>query len=163
MTQVNVVRSQPVPFSHEHHVAGLGIDCRFCHTTVEESAFAGIPPTETCMKCHFSHGGQRQPPGPVVAFSPDGLRWTMHDDGRPVLPVGGGDDSWHAGYDPLRRRYFLFGKRYGPLSIQYSGLPFLGGAIEGGLTQRTTHCVVRLSSARNRLQPRSAPIWSRIL
>lgn len=52
MTQVNVVRPQPVPFSHEHHVAGLGIDCRFCHTTVEESAFAGIPPTETCMKCH---------------------------------------------------------------------------------------------------------------
>jgi len=51
-TQVGVVRAQPVPFSHKHHVAGLGIDCRFCHTSVEESSFAGIPSTETCMKCH---------------------------------------------------------------------------------------------------------------
>ncbi|HEY1663561.1 MAG TPA: cytochrome c3 family protein [Verrucomicrobiae bacterium] len=44
--------SQPVPFSHKHHVYGLGLDCRFCHTTVEKSAFAGMPPTETCMTCH---------------------------------------------------------------------------------------------------------------
>ena len=43
---------QPVPFSHKHHVYGLGIDCRYCHTTVEKSAFAGLPPTETCMTCH---------------------------------------------------------------------------------------------------------------
>ncbi len=43
---------QPVPFSHEHHVAGLGIDCRFCHSGVESSAFAGLPPTYTCMTCH---------------------------------------------------------------------------------------------------------------
>jgi hypothetical protein len=43
---------QPVPFSHEHHVNGLGIDCRYCHTSVETSAFAGIPPTHTCMTCH---------------------------------------------------------------------------------------------------------------
>ena len=51
-TGVHVAREQPVPFSHKHHVAGLGIDCRFCHTSVEESAFAGIPPTKTCMACH---------------------------------------------------------------------------------------------------------------
>src|ERR1700722_18585252 len=43
---------QPVPFSHKHHVSGLGIDCRYCHTSVEKSAFAGVPPTETCMTCH---------------------------------------------------------------------------------------------------------------
>jgi hypothetical protein len=43
---------QPVPFSHKHHVYGLGLDCRYCHTTVETSAFAGVPPTETCMTCH---------------------------------------------------------------------------------------------------------------
>jgi len=43
---------QPVPFSHQHHVAGLGIDCRFCHTSVERSADAGMPPTYTCMTCH---------------------------------------------------------------------------------------------------------------
>jgi cytochrome c7-like protein len=51
-TQVNVARHQPVPFSHKHHVQGLGLDCRFCHTSVEESASAGIPPTKTCMGCH---------------------------------------------------------------------------------------------------------------
>lgn len=51
-TDVNVVKSQPVPFSHDHHVAGLGIECRYCHTSVEESAYAGIPPTYTCMSCH---------------------------------------------------------------------------------------------------------------
>ena len=43
---------QPVPFSHEHHVAGLGVDCRFCHSAVEVSAKAGLPPTWTCMTCH---------------------------------------------------------------------------------------------------------------
>jgi len=51
-TLQNVPRTQPVPFSHQHHVSGLGLDCRYCHTSVEESAFAGIPPTETCMTCH---------------------------------------------------------------------------------------------------------------
>lgn len=51
-TNVRVVRPQPIQFSHEHHVSGLGIDCRYCHTSVEEHPFAGIPPTETCMQCH---------------------------------------------------------------------------------------------------------------
>jgi hypothetical protein len=51
-TEAGVVREQPVPFSHEHHVNGLGIDCRYCHTSVEKSSFAGIPPTKTCMTCH---------------------------------------------------------------------------------------------------------------
>src|SRR5581483_2978328 len=48
----NVPREQPVPFSHEHHVGGLGIDCRYCHTTVEYSSFANIPATGICMNCH---------------------------------------------------------------------------------------------------------------
>jgi hypothetical protein len=52
ITETDVVRAQPLPFSHEHHVAGLGIDCRYCHTAVEVSSFAGIPPTATCMNCH---------------------------------------------------------------------------------------------------------------
>lgn len=52
MTQVGVAREQPIPFSHKHHVQGLGIDCRYCHTSVEESAVAGIPPAATCMNCH---------------------------------------------------------------------------------------------------------------
>ena len=52
VTQAQVAREQPIQFSHERHVAGNGIDCRYCHTSVEESAFAGIPPTKTCMNCH---------------------------------------------------------------------------------------------------------------
>jgi hypothetical protein len=51
-TEAGVVRVQPVQFSHQHHVGVLGIDCRYCHTTVETSSFAGIPPTKTCMNCH---------------------------------------------------------------------------------------------------------------
>jgi hypothetical protein len=52
VTYAGVVKPQPVPFSHQHHVTGLGIDCRYCHTSVETSSFAGIPPTKTCMNCH---------------------------------------------------------------------------------------------------------------
>jgi hypothetical protein len=51
-TDQNVTHDQPIPFSHEHHVSGLGIDCRYCHTSVEKARFAGLPPTETCMTCH---------------------------------------------------------------------------------------------------------------
>jgi hypothetical protein len=43
---------QPVPFSHQHHAGSLGIDCRYCHTSVEHSAFAGMPETKICMNCH---------------------------------------------------------------------------------------------------------------
>jgi hypothetical protein len=43
---------QPIQFSHAHHVGGVGLDCRYCHASVENSAFAGIPPTNTCMNCH---------------------------------------------------------------------------------------------------------------
>jgi hypothetical protein len=56
VTAAGIAYVQPVPFSHEHHAGrhpgGLGIDCRYCHTSVEESSFAGIPPTKTCMNCH---------------------------------------------------------------------------------------------------------------
>ncbi len=52
VTQANVARDQPVPFSHQHHVGGMGLDCRYCHTSVEKAAVAGIPPTKTCMNCH---------------------------------------------------------------------------------------------------------------
>jgi hypothetical protein len=52
VTKVDIPYDQPVPFSHEHHVNELGIDCRYCHTSVETSARAGYPPTHTCMSCH---------------------------------------------------------------------------------------------------------------
>ncbi len=51
-TKAGTPLEQPVPFSHEHHATELGIDCRYCHSTVEKSSFAGIPPTHTCMSCH---------------------------------------------------------------------------------------------------------------
>ena len=51
-TLVGWTQQQPVPFSHAHHVDGLGIDCRYCHNTVEVSSEAGMPPTGTCMTCH---------------------------------------------------------------------------------------------------------------
>ncbi len=45
-------KQQPVQFSHKHHVGDDGIDCRYCHATVETTASAGMPPTQTCMNCH---------------------------------------------------------------------------------------------------------------
>jgi len=77
-----VVKKQPVPFSHEHHVSGLGIDCRYCHTSVEKSAFAGIPPTETCMNCHRQIWTNADLLEPIRASYRDNVpvRWTrIHD------------------------------------------------------------------------------------
>ncbi len=51
-TGVGVAVQQPIQFSHKHHVTDDGIDCRYCHTTVETSPFAGMPATQTCMNCH---------------------------------------------------------------------------------------------------------------
>jgi hypothetical protein len=52
VTGQDLTLRQPIPFSHKHHVGDNGIDCRYCHTSVETSAFAGLPPTTTCMTCH---------------------------------------------------------------------------------------------------------------
>jgi hypothetical protein len=43
---------QPVPFSHKHHAGDDGIDCRYCHDSVEQSAFAGMPSAQVCLTCH---------------------------------------------------------------------------------------------------------------
>lgn len=81
-TRQGVVLRQPVPFSHEHHVAGLGIDCRYCHTAVETSSFAGLPPTATCMNCHKMIWSDSPMLEPVRASLRSGrpIRWTrVHD------------------------------------------------------------------------------------
>jgi hypothetical protein len=73
---------QVVPFSHKHHVGDVGLDCRYCHTSVETSAFAGIPPTHTCMTCHSQLFTQQPMLAPVVhSFrSGDALQWNrIHD------------------------------------------------------------------------------------
>ncbi|OFW09004.1 MAG: cytochrome C [Acidobacteria bacterium RIFCSPLOWO2_02_FULL_67_36] len=73
---------QPIQFSHLHHVGGMGIDCRYCHTSVEESAFANIPPTKTCMNCHSQIWNTAPILEPVRASLRDDtpLHWTrVHD------------------------------------------------------------------------------------
>ncbi|WFT83687.1 MULTISPECIES: cytochrome c3 family protein [unclassified Methylobacterium] len=76
-TGQNVVRAQPVPFSHQHHVGGLGIACRYCHTSVEKARFAGLPPTHTCMSCHSQIWTNAEMLAPVRASLATGtpIRW----------------------------------------------------------------------------------------
>jgi hypothetical protein len=73
---------QPVPFSHKHHVQGLGLQCQYCHVTVEKSSYAGIPPTKTCMNCHAQIWTNAQLLEPVRMSWATGqsLAWTkVHD------------------------------------------------------------------------------------
>jgi Cytochrome c7 and related cytochrome c len=82
VTGARVAREQPIQFSHERHVAGNGIDCRYCHTSVEQSRFAGIPPTKTCMNCHAEIFATSPFLEPVRASFSTGtpLQWTrVHD------------------------------------------------------------------------------------
>jgi hypothetical protein len=82
MTRAQAAREQPIQFSHERHVAGNGIDCRYCHTSVEDSRFAGIPPTKTCMNCHSQIFADSPFLEPVRASYASGkpLEWTrVHD------------------------------------------------------------------------------------
>ncbi len=78
VTEVNIARPQPVPFSHKHHVGELGLDCRYCHTSVEESSSAGMPPTQTCMACHSQIWAQAEMLEPVRASYRDSkpIAWT---------------------------------------------------------------------------------------
>jgi ferredoxin len=81
-TNQDMYVDQPIQFSHAHHVGGAGLDCRYCHTSVEESAFANIPPTKTCMNCHSQIWANAPILEPVRASFRDNtpLRWTrVHD------------------------------------------------------------------------------------
>lgn len=116
VTEADVVREQPVPFSHEHHVGALGIDCRFCHSTVEKEAFAGLPATEVCMGCHSQIWKDSPLLQPVRESFRTGtpLRWTrVHDVPDFVyfnhsihIAKGIGCESCHGRVDqmPLMRR-----------------------------------------------------------
>ena len=61
--EVGYQPDQPVPFSHALHAGELGMDCRYCHTSVEKAAHASVPPTQTCMNCH----AQIRPESPKLA------------------------------------------------------------------------------------------------
>jgi hypothetical protein len=82
VTRATVAREQPIPFSHAHHVGGIGIECRYCHTSVDKSAYAGIPPTKTCMNCHSQIWAQSPTLEPVRAsYRNDvSIEWTRVND-----------------------------------------------------------------------------------
>ncbi len=107
---------QPVPFSHQHHVRDDGIDCRYCHASVETSAFAGIPPLATCMTCHWTLFSDAPPLAPLRAAYAGGppLVWNrVHDlpdfvyfDHSIHIAKGIGCSTCHGRVDqmPLMRR-----------------------------------------------------------
>src|SRR5262245_12083662 len=82
MTEVGVPKAQPVPFSHKQHVGGLGLDCRYCHASVEDTDYAGIPSTGTCMGCHTLVAPEASTLAPVRASFDNNqpLEWNrVHD------------------------------------------------------------------------------------
>ncbi len=81
-TDVGYEPVQPVPYSHEQHVGEFGIDCRYCHSSVESSAVAVVPPTETCMNCHrlVAQDSEKLAPIRESAASKTRMMWTrVHD------------------------------------------------------------------------------------
>ncbi len=82
LTNQDVTVEQPVPFSHQHHVGDIGIDCRYCHQTVETSPRAGIPSTQVCMNCHRDLWNQTPMLEPIRASFRDDqpMEWNrVHD------------------------------------------------------------------------------------
>src|SRR5881227_3911695 len=111
VTEARVAREQPIQFSHERHVAGNGIDCRYCHTSVEDSSFANIPPTKTCMNCHSQIFSTSPTLEPVrESFRTDAsIAWTrVHDlpdfvylDHSIHVNKGVGCETWHGRVDKM--------------------------------------------------------------
>jgi hypothetical protein len=81
-TRQTEVLAQPVPFSHDHHVGAIGIDCRYCHGTVETAAFAGMPTSSVCMNCHAQIWADSPMLEPVRTSHRTGtpLRWARVND-----------------------------------------------------------------------------------
>jgi hypothetical protein len=81
-TRQGDAREQPIPFSHAHHVGSMGIDCRYCHTSVDNSQHASVPPTKTCMNCHSQIWINSSTLEPVRESyrTNESIRWTkVHD------------------------------------------------------------------------------------
>jgi hypothetical protein len=111
VSEVGVARAQPVPFSHQHHVADDGIDCRYCHTSVENSSFAGIPSTKICMNCHTQIWPESAALAPVRESFRTGqsIQWTrvynlpgfVYFDHGIHLHKGVGCDTCHGRVDQM--------------------------------------------------------------
>lgn len=114
-TGTSVAVVQPVPFSHQKHVSLLGIDCRYCHTSVEYSSFAGIPPTKTCMNCHSQIwvGSPMLEPVRESYRTGESLRWRrvynlpgfVYFDHSIHVQKGVGCSSCHGRIDQMRFTY----------------------------------------------------------
>ncbi len=112
LTQVGIAKAQPIPFSHQRHVGANGIDCRYCHTSVEKSGFAGIPPTETCMTCHSQVLADAPMLAPVHESwkSGESLEWTrvydvpdfVYFDHSIHIAKGVGCTTCHGDIDDMR-------------------------------------------------------------
>ena len=81
-TGVGLALQQPVPFSHKHHVGDDGIDCRYCHSSVEKSPFAGLPSTQVCITCHSQIWTEAPLLGPVrrSLTTNEPMRWNRVND-----------------------------------------------------------------------------------
>lgn len=124
VTRQNAILEQPVPFSHDHHVGQIGIDCRYCHTAVERSSSAGIPPTQTCMNCHNQLWTEAGLLEPVRASYESGepLRWNrvydlpgfVYFDHSIHVAKGVGCESCHGRVDQMPLMY-----QYPPLTMEW--------------------------------------------
>jgi hypothetical protein len=124
VTRAGIVVEQPIPFSHEHHVKGLGIDCRYCHTSVTESAFAGLPATRTCVTCHSQIWVNAPVLAPVRAsWNQDRpIRWNrvhnlpgyVYFDHSIHVAKGVGCSTCHGPVDEMPLTY-----QYAPLTMQW--------------------------------------------
>lgn len=124
VTRAGIVEPQPVPFSHKHHVSDDGIDCRYCHRSVEKSAFAGMPSTETCMNCHSQIWTTSEMLEPVRASFRTGqpLHWTrvhnlqqfVYFDHSIHVAKGVGCATCHGRVDQMSLTY-----QYAPLTMEW--------------------------------------------
>ncbi len=81
-TDIGYAPKQPVPYSHAMHAGELGIDCRYCHTTVNDSSFSAIPTVDMCMNCHARVRNETPKTAPLIEAAKTGqaLRWKkVHD------------------------------------------------------------------------------------
>jgi len=114
-TDVGYAPKQPVPYSHKQHAGDLGMDCRYCHNTVERAAHAAIPPTATCMNCHHSVLKEDSKLAGVIASAASGepIAWVRAHkipdfavfEHSPHLAAGVGCVSCHGRVDQMKVVY----------------------------------------------------------